>query len=127
MPKILKSGLLLLIGAALGIGAMTAKQKIIGEKAERLARNNEMLSCPEGSAARWERWGGPVKQGWAHYCQMNHGPYHVWIDNQLYIEGQFHLGEKVGEWLFRNDDKVLKQQYEPSKKPASTPANGGSE
>ncbi len=128
MPQILKSGLLLTLGALLGIAAMTAKHEITGGTGERHAMNDEMLNCPKGSTARWERWGGPVKQGWAHYCQMNHGTYHVWIDNKLYIEGQFHFGEKAGEWLIRNgaDDTVLKQQYEPSK-PAPTPGNDGSE
>jgi len=128
MPKILKSGLLLFIGALLGIAAMAAKYEVAGGKVERLAQNDEMLDCPTGSAARWERWGGPVKQGWAHYCQMNHGPYRVWIDNQLYIDGQFHLGEKAGEWSIRSgeDGKVLKQRYETSPPPA-TVGNGSIE
>lgn len=117
MQKILKSGLLLIVGALLGIAAATARYEMSGGKGKQHAVNDEMLNCPKGSAARWEPWGGPVKQGWVHYCQMNHGPYRVWMDNQLYIEGEFHLGEKSGEWSIRTgkDGTVLKQQYGPSK------------
>jgi len=65
---------------------------------------NEKLKCPEGSVSYIDRHGGLGANQWVHSCKKNDGPYHVWRNEVLIIEGQFDEGKEVGTWIYRDKE-----------------------
>ncbi len=69
------------------------------------------IKCPKESSPAAERWGGVGECGWSVSCKLQsgerHGPFFVYTQGKLRIEGAFHSGQENGTWKYFNKKTQL--------------------